>query len=206
MLITKSSLISCKESLRLAQLGYDLMDRKRIILMQELSRMMDDVKQLSAIIDEAYEEAYIALQQTNISIGSFNTQIIASQVEIETGVEIVYRSVMGIEIPKVRINTVPKEEPQYRITSSNSMLDETFDKFNRVKQLTVKLAEMDVGIYRLAKAIEKSRKRANALSNVVIPDLKIKIKTISDALEEKDREEFIRMKLVKKQAEKVEQS
>lgn len=195
MLITKGNLLACKESLRLAKLGYELMDRKRIILMQELSKMMDDVKELRDVIDETYDKAYLSLQRANVSLGVIDR--IANLMPVEEDIKIVYRSVMGIEIPKVTIEEKEVKIP-YALSVSNSRLDEVFLQMRQVKLYTAKLAELDNGMYRLAKAIEKSRKRANALQQIVIPDLEIKIKTISDALEEKEREEFIRMKLVKK--------
>ncbi len=195
MLITKGNLLASKESLRLATLGYDLMDRKHIILMQELSKIMDDVKALRQVIDASYERAYLALQRANISLGVIER--ISNITPIEEDIKIVYRSVMGIEIPKVSLEEKPVEVP-YALSVSNSRLDEVFIEMRQVKYHTVKLAELDNGMFRLAKAIEKSRKRANALSTIVIPELKVQIKVISDALEEKDREEFIRMKLVKK--------
>ncbi|CAH2762854.1 V-type ATP synthase subunit D [Erysipelothrix amsterdamensis] len=195
MLITKGNLLACKESLRLAKLGYELMDRKRVILMQELSKMMDDVKELRDVIDETYDKAYRSLQRANVSLGVIDR--IANLMPVEEDIKIVYRSVMGIEIPKVTIEEKEVKIP-YALSVSNSRLDEVFLQMRQVKLYTAKLAELDNGMYRLAKAIEKSRKRANALEQIVIPDLEIKIKTISDALEEKEREEFIRMKLVKK--------
>ncbi|CAM2796435.1 V-type ATP synthase subunit D [Erysipelothrix tonsillarum] len=195
MLITKGNLLACKESLRLAKLGYELMDRKRVILMQELSKMMDDVKELRDVIDETYDKAYTSLQRANVSLGVINR--IANLMPIEEDIKIVYRSVMGIEIPKVTLEEKEIKIP-YALSVSNSRLDEVFLQMRQVKLYTAKLAELDNGMYRLAQAIEKSRKRANALEQIVIPDLEMKIKTISDALEEKEREEFIRMKLVKK--------
>ncbi|WP_159648196.1 V-type ATP synthase subunit D [Erysipelothrix aquatica] len=195
MLITKGNLLASKESLRLANLGYELMDRKRIILMQELSKMMDDVKDLREVIDNAYEEAYIALQKANVSYGVIDR--IAQLMPVEEDIKIVYRSVMGIEIPKVSLEDKPLEIP-FSLGITNSKLDDVYLKMRTVKYYTVKLAELDNGMYRLAKAIEKSRKRANALDRVVIPNLERDIKTISEALEEKEREEFLRMKMVKK--------
>lgn len=195
MLITKGELMNAKESLRLASLGYDLMDRKNVILMQELSKMMEDAKVLRDDIDTAYQRAYSALQRANISLGVI--QKIADITPIEEDIKIVYRSVMGIEIPIVTLIDKPIQIP-YSLSISNSRLDEVYLEMRKVKYFTVKLAQMDNGMFRLAQAIQKSRKRANALEGFVIPDLQSKIKTISDALEEKDREEFTRMKLVKK--------
>ncbi len=195
MLITKGNLLASKESLRLAKLGYDLMDRKRMILMQELNKIMDDVKSVRDVIDQAYEEAYFSLQKANVSYGVIDR--IARIMPIEQDIKIVYRSVMGIEIPKVTLDPKPLEVP-FALNISNSDLDDVFIKMRQVKYYTVKLAELDNSMYRLAKAIEKSRKRANALERVVIPALESDIRTISEALEEKEREEFLRMKIVKK--------
>lgn len=195
MLITKGNLLASKESLRLAKLGYDLMDRKRMILMQELNKIMDDVKSVRDVIDQAYEEAYFSLQKANVSFGVIDR--IARIMPIEQDIKIVYRSVMGIEIPKVTLDPKPLEVP-FALNISNSDLDDVFIKMRQVKYYTVKLAELDNSMYRLAKAIEKSRKRANALERVVIPALESDIRTISEALEEKEREEFLRMKIVKK--------
>lgn len=195
MLVTKGNLLANKESLRLARVGYDLMDRKRMILMQELTKLMDDVKELRDVIDVAYEEAYIALQRANVSYGVIDR--LARLMPVEEDVKVVYRSVMGIEIPKVSLEEKPLKIP-FSLGISNSTLDDVFIKMREVKYYTVRLAELDNGMYRLAKAIEKSRKRANALDKIVIPNLESNIRIISDALEEKEREEFLRMKKVKK--------
>jgi len=59
------------------------------------------------------------------------------------------------------------------------------------------LAEVDNAVYRLANAISKTQKRANALKNVVIPRYTNTIRFINDSLDEKEREEFSRMKVIK---------
>ena len=52
--------------------------------------------------------------------------------------------------------------------------------------------------YRLAASIKKSQKRANALKNITIPTYKALVYNITNALEEKEREEFTRLKVIKK--------
>ena len=63
--------------------------------------------------------------------------------------------------------------------------------------MLVELAEIENSVYRLAVAINKTQSRANALKNVIIPDLDDTCKYITDALEEKEREEFSRLKVIK---------
>lgn len=193
---TKGNLIASKKSLELARLGYDLMDRKRNVLIREMMNLVDKVKFLRENITETYQEAYLALQQANISLGVVNE--IANAITIEEGINIVYRSVMGVEIPMLTMNETDVVL-EYGFEESNSRLDEATIKYVLAKRLTVVLAEVDTSIYRLARAIQKTQKRANALKNIVIPNLEGDIKYISEALEEKEREGFIRLKVIKNQ-------
>jgi len=191
---TKGNLIATKKSMQLAKLGYDLMDRKRNVLIREMMLLVDKVKILRDQITQTYAEAYLSLQQANISLGVV-TQI-ANAVSIENGVSIVYRSVMGVEIPNVRLEDTELTF-EYGFDESNSKLDEASLKFLQAKRMTVLLAEIDNSVFRLARAIQKTQKRANALRNIVLPQLQADIKFISDALEEKEREEFTRLKVIK---------
>ena len=68
-----------------------------------------------------------------------------------------------------------------------------------MKKITTELAEVENSIYRLSVAIRKTQRRANALQNIIIPRNERIVKFISDSLEEKDREEFSRMKVIKSQ-------
>ena len=96
---TKGNLITTKKSYSLAKLGYDLMDRKRNILTREMMSLLDDVKLLRDEITETYRVAYLALQQANMSLGVISDLVEA--VPIDDQIQIVYRSVMGVEIPKI---------------------------------------------------------------------------------------------------------
>ena len=77
------------------------------------------------------------------------------------------------------------------------MLDEAYRRFLNVKTLTADLSEIENSVYRLADAIGKTQKRANALKKIMIPRFEETVKFITDALDEKDREEFSRLKVIK---------
>ncbi len=192
---TKGNLIRMKKALSLAENGYELMDRKRNILIGEMMRLVDKVKLLRDEITQAYSEGYYLLQQANIYSGVISR--IASEIDVETGIQITYRSVMGVEVPNVIFNPQTPTEIPYGLEESNSRIDEAYLQFQKVKQLTMVLAEVDNAVYRLASAISKTQKRANALKNVVIPRYRNQIRFINDSLDEKEREEFSRMKVIK---------
>ena len=191
---TKGNLIAMKKSLQLANLGYNLMDQKRNVLIKEMMTLLDDVKLIRDQITSSYQEAYDALQEANISMGLI-TDIVNSTPE-DYGISIAYRSVMGVEIPKIAYDKQPLKMT-YDIERSNSKVDYAYNCFYNVKQLTVLLAEVENSVYRLANTIRKTQKRANALRNISIPRFESTIKVISEALEEKEREEVTRQKVIK---------
>ncbi|NLJ16252.1 MAG: V-type ATP synthase subunit D [Clostridiales bacterium] len=194
---TKGSLIKVKRSLHQAKLGYELMDRKRNILIREMVLLLDKAKKLRGSIEDTYETAYKALQRINITLGV--TEPLGNAIPIENGLEISYRSVMGVELPIITLETTSKSELSYGLAQTNSYFDYAYKCFNKVKELTVILAEVENCIYRLAIAIKKTQKRANALKNILIPKFEEQEKYITNSLEEKEREEFFREKVIKRQ-------
>jgi V/A-type H+/Na+-transporting ATPase subunit D len=196
---TKNNLINTKKSLALAKLGYDLMDRKRSILVREMMQMIDRANVIQANISATYAQAYAALQQAHITLGVCRES--AMTIPLDDGLVLDFRSVMGVELPTVTLKP-GSTEIYYGLDLTNSRLDEAYVKFDEVKRQTAELAEVESCVYRLADAIKKTQKRTNALDNVIIPRFKSTVKYITDALEEKDREDFSRLKVIKRNKEK----
>lgn len=194
---TKGNLISTKKSLQLSKVGYELLDRKRNILIREMMMLIDRANEIQGKIDSAFNDAYLALQKANITLGF--CEEVSLSTPIDDSLKLDYRSVMGVEIPILSIDKSEKNELHYGLASSNSALDEAQMKFMHVKELTVELAEIENSVYRLADSIKKTQKRANALKNIMIPKFENAVKTITDALDEKEREEFSRLKVIKQQ-------
>ena len=176
---TKGNLMLAKNSLTLAKQGYELMDKKRNILIRELMNLIEEAKTIQSEIDATFTEAYQALQQANIEVGIHSVQEIAKAIPAEDSVRI-------------------KKIPYYGFYNSSESVDAARESFLKVKELTVRLSMVENSAYRLAMNIRKTQKRANALKNITIPSYTILVKDISNALEEKEREEFTRLKVIKR--------
>lgn len=191
---TKGNLMKIKKSLELAKVGYDLLDRKRNILIRETMGLIDSAADIRSRIAESYRVAYQALEEANMSMGIVDE--FAAFVPVENGLTISSRSIMGVEIPTVSLDPVPTDN-YFGFRRTTAKLDEAYRRFNEVKQLTAELAQTENSVYRLATGIKKAQKRANALKNIIIPRFEEQVKTITAALDEKDREEFSRLKVIK---------
>lgn len=202
MVPTKGNLMIAKNTLKLSKTGYELLDKKRNILIREMMSLIDNAKEIQGTIDKNFSEAYEALQRANIEMGIDAVDKISLAVDVEDGVEVKFRSVMGVEIPIVIMNEETAESPSYGFSGTTVSLDEARKKFNDVKKLTKALAQIENSVFRLADNIKKTQKRANALKNIMIPRYEEETKLIQNALEEKEREEFSRLKVIKAQKAK----
>ena len=167
---TKGNLIAAKNSLTLAKQGYDLMDKKRNILIRELMDLIDEARDIQNEIDSTFNHAYECLQRANIEHGINMVAQLAYTVPIENSITIQTRSIMGTEIPHVRY-TPANEMPTYSFSTTRESIDQATKAFQKVKDLTVKLSM---------------------------------VYNITNALEEKEREEFTRLKVIKRMKQKKE--
>ena len=194
---TKGNLILAKNSLALAKQGFELMDKKRNILIREMMGLIDQASEIQSQIDETFRTAYAALQKANIEMGINYVQEISFSVPVENSIKIKTRSIMGTEIPLVQYDPIVSV-PTYAFYSTRTSLDEAKVAFEKVKDLTIRLSMIENSAYRLATNIKKTQKRANALKNITIPTYQALSTNIQNALEGKEREEFTRLKVIKR--------
>ena len=192
---TKGNLIATKKSYELSKVGFELLDRKRNILVREMMTLIDKAQELQNEIDAVYKKAFDMLHKANISLGVCEELSLA--VPTESRLKLSFRSVMGVEIPIVQFMEMENNSIPFGLSNSNSELDKAYSYFREVRRMTAVLAEVESSVYLLANAIKKTQKRANALKNVIIPKFENTISFITDALEEKEREEFSRLKVIK---------
>lgn len=193
---TKGNLMLAKNSLALARQGYDLMDKKRNVLLKELMALIDEAKEIQEQIDSTFTRAYACLQRANIEHGISKVQQLAFTVPIEESIRIQTRSIMGTEIPHVKYDE-KENNLTYSFSTTSESIDIAREAFREVKDLTIKLSMVENSAYRLASNIKKTQKRANALKNITIPMYTNLVHNINNALEEKEREEFTRLKVIK---------
>jgi len=194
---TKANLINAQSSLDFSRKGYELLDKKRNVLIRNLMEFMERAKNIQQEMREIFKDAYQALTVANISLGINEVNEVAKSIPQTTEFNILGHSVMGVEIPQVKYEK-HNIEPYYSFYHTNTALDVTLQKFQQVKYLLYELAEIEDSVYKLAIEIKRTQKRTNALKNIQIPKYENMVKYISEVLEEKEREDFFRLKVLKK--------
>jgi len=198
---TRMNLLRIKRSLRIAESGREILEKKRDILMVELRNFLYDLQRTREELNEALSEAFSYIERAAVHLGVEKVERIAESISKPIEFDVDYRSIMGVTVPKVKLKG-EKPEPDYGFLGTNIHLDLAFKKFYALLDLICRLAELEESVYRIAGAIESAQKRINALKHVHIPRYRKLVKEMEMALEEREREDFVRMKKVKSMMEK----
>ena len=193
---TKANLLKSKDALDFSKKGFSLLDKKRTVLIREVMGLVEKANEIQKLVEEKFEEVYRALQVVNMTIGINHVQEIALSIPKDESFEILYRSIMGLEVPTVEYEK-KEDHPTYSFYRTNPAMDIAAKKFLEIKYLIYELAEIENAVYKIAMEIKKTGKRANALDKIQIPRYEEAVKYIQDVLEEKEREDFFRLKKVK---------
>ena len=198
---TKTSLMAAQNSLELSEKGFELLDKKRNVLIMTMMGFIQKAEEIQKKVVVVFREAYEALQTANITMGISNVEQIAESISEATGFDVLTKSIMGVEIPEIQHGHT--ELPHYySFYHTNTALDVAMYKFHEVKLLLYDLSEIEDSVYKLAMEVKKTQKRANALQNIQIPKYKEMVGKILEVLEEREREDFFRLKVIKKKGEK----
>ena len=194
---TKANLIKARENLAFSKSGYALLDKKRTVLIREAMTLVERANEIQKKVKEEFEDAYSTLEIANITLGVNNVSDVAMSIPKQEEFQILYRSVMGVEIPMVVYERDENKNPNYSFFRTNSALDNAVKTLENLKYLGYELAEIENAVYMISLEIKKTVKRANALEKIQIPRYEEAVKYISEVLEEKEREDFFRLKKVK---------
>lgn len=197
---TRMELLKLKDREKLAIKGHGLLKEKRNALIMEFFNILDRVKGSRENVENNLSEAFQGLTAAQIAMGDLAVQKAAMSVKESVKVDIDSRSVMGVVVPLIDSETSQRTivERGYGFLDTSAQLDEAAKNFEESIKMILELAEIEKTIMLLAAEIESTKRRVNALEHIIIPRLENTVKYIEMRLEEMERENFVRLKMIKK--------
>lgn len=200
---TRMELLKLKQREKLAVKGYNLLKEKRNALIMEFFNILERVRGARERVEEKLKDAFEDLTEAQIMMGDMAVNKAAMAVKEFIEVEIDSRNIMGVVVPVVEIESTERSmvERGYGLVDTSVKLDEAAKKFEESVSLIVELGEIEKSVRLLAGEIESTKRRVNALENIIIPRLQNTVSYIEMRLEEMERENFVRLKMIKESME-----
>jgi len=193
---TRSNLIRLRDELAFAREGLDLLDRKKEILVHQITSLSARADRVRQEVNRGLAEAYGRLREAKVEFGESMVESAGLGLKAGERLSIREKSLMGVVLPLVAID-LPPLRPSYGLYATGKSIDATGAAIHRVMETAGELAEVEVSIERLMAELKKTLKRINALAHIYVPAYQTTVKAIEITLEEKEREALFQLKRIK---------
>ena len=193
---TKANLMKAKNQLSLINEGYDILDKKRKALIGQYNAKINQRNELNKIVNSCIKDVKKNIKKAIVTTGEDRLKSIALSVPLDESITLKEKKFMQTKIFEIDFDS-KKLDLSYSLNLTNSLFDEALFSLNDLKEKVYKLAELDTTIKNLDTEIKKTSKKVNSLEKVQIPNYKAIIKSISSQIEEREREEFSKTKMIK---------
>ena len=197
---TRMALTRLKKQLTTASRGHKLLKDKQDELMRRFILL---VKKNNVMRAEVEEELQQAMKNFSVADALLNDKYIEELLAVpkeRVTLDVIEKDVMSVKVPIMNFQhekDLADGPLEYGFLNSNDELDQSIKKFTKVLPKLLELTEIEKTCQLMAKEIEKTRRRVNALEYMTIPQLEETIYFIKMKLEENERAEVTRMIKVK---------
>lgn len=190
----RSRLFDLRRDRMAARRSAELLDRKREVLVREVTRRATARNKLRARVDDAYLAAQRQLRLACVGLGHRGIAAAALAQRDRTRIERRSSAVMGVRVVDLSVE-IPPFQAAYGAAATTASLDTTGEAFTRLLNDVLLLASADAALSRLTTALRKTTRLVNALQKIVLPRIDHDIRLIAESIEEEERDEAVRQRV-----------
>lgn len=190
---TRMELSNFKKRLKMAQRGHKLLKDKQdemirqfIAIIRHNQVLRKEVEDELARIMHEFASARLHMSEAGIMEA---LMVPSKDAKINVG----SKTIMNIKIPTIEFIDQGVIDLTYGFAFTPSQLDSSVISLSILLPKLIELAELDKSCDMLAKEIEKTRRRVNAIEFVMIPEMEQQISYIKNKLDENERSNIIRL-------------
>jgi V/A-type H+-transporting ATPase subunit D len=205
---TRAVLIALRKRIKVAQTGHELLKMKRDGLMIEFFEVLNQARTIRQELVQDFLKAQQKLNMAKAAEGALAIKSVAFALQKEPAVELESRNIMGVVVPKITAESVQKQmyERGYGIIGTSAAIDEAAEAYESLVDKIITAAEVETALIKLVEDIDSTKRRVNALEFKVIPDIQDTVRFIGFALEEMDRDNLVKLKMLKSKALRAEKA
>ena len=194
---TRLELLRTRRRIVVAKRGLNLLKLKRTALIAEFFRISKETMRLREDLRERIVRGYGAIRLAETLEGPTRLENISMMLPELPTVAVATRNVMGVRTPQVangRFHPIP----MLALLDLPTSIGEAIPRFQEIFEVILDIAEKENALRRLLREIEKTKRRASAIENVLIPRLDGVVRYIKFRFDEMERDSFSMLKTVKR--------
>uniref|UniRef100_A0A7S2UQV4 V-type proton ATPase subunit D n=1 Tax=Attheya septentrionalis TaxID=420275 RepID=A0A7S2UQV4_9STRA len=188
-----------------AESGHRLLKKKADALKVRFRDYAKSIAETKANMASDASSAFFSLTQAEYAAGNFKQKVaegsMSARVRVGAGVD----NVAGVKLPVFTVyeTGAVADNQSLGLVGGGKKIVAVREKFTVLLNMLIKLASLQTSFATLDEAMKVTNRRVNALENVTIPKIQLVLDYIDRELDELEREDFTRLKLVqgKKEAE-----
>jgi V/A-type H+-transporting ATPase subunit D len=197
---TRMELIRTRRRIVLAKKGLNLLKLKRSALIAEFFQISKQALELRGDLQTKIARGYGSIRAAEMMDGPTRLENISMLLPELARVRVDTKNVMGVKTPRVDAGSYHPVPPEALLDLPTS-IDESIRHFQGIYQVILDIAEKENALRRLLREIEKTKRRASAIENVLIPRLQNTVRFIKFRFDEMERDAFSMLKTVKRKME-----
>jgi len=194
---TRLEYLRAKRRIKIAEKGLKLLKLKRQALILEFFNISKASSRLRSELQSELKKGYQSIRMAEMLDGEMRLENEAMKIPQLKKLLIMPKNVMGVSIPKLEGGTREQALTEYLLEIPVS-ISEAMKAFQEVHKIVLDVAEKETTLRKLLYEIDKTKRKANAIENVFIPNLQSAVKFITFRLEEMERDTFTMLKTVKR--------
>jgi len=193
---TRLEYIRTKRRILIAKKGLNLLKLKRQALILEFFNTSKTAAALRGSLQSELIKGYESIRMAEMLVGTMQLENEAMKISQMRNLQIESKSIMGVHIPK--LTGGERELLAEHLLELPASINEAIRSFQKVHKIVLEVAEKETALRKLLYEIERTKRKYNAIENVLIPKLLAAVKFITFRLDEMERDTFIMLKTVKR--------
>lgn len=174
-----------------------MLKKKSDALTMRFRAVLKKIIDTKVMMGEVMKEASFSLAEAKFAAGDLNHMVIQNVTKAQTKVRTRKDNVAGVALPI--FEDYQDGTDAYELTGlsrGGQQIDRLKKNYVRAIQLLVKLASLQTSFITLDEVIKVTNRRVNAIEHVIIPRIEATLAYIISELDEREREDFFRLKKV----------
>eukprot|EP00760_Papus_ankaliazontas_P007758 PhM_4_TR13509/c0_g1_i1/m.26512/K02149/ATPeV1D, ATP6M; V-type H+-transporting ATPase subunit D len=203
VLPSRMSLMLFKSRIKGASTGHRMLKKKADALTMRYRGIMSELRKVKTEMVGEMKKAHFSLAEARFTTGDVSFAVQESMKLNPVKAVMKMDNIAGVFVAAMSANVQSSDKDLAGLGRGGEQVKVARDTFQKVLAQLISLASLQTSFISLDYALKITNRRVNALEKVVIPKMERTIAYISTEMDELEKEEFFRLKMVQKKKKQM---